>query len=70
MRGSLWTLLVAAVGGGIFLRHGVNSARPSSPSAGTQSALDVLHQLEPFAGMIVLLVGLGAFVAMTFSRGF
>jgi hypothetical protein len=69
MRGSLWGLAVVAVGAGILLRA-VNVATPSSVAASTQNTVGILDMISPIAGLLIMLVGIGALYTMTVSRGF
>jgi hypothetical protein len=66
MRGNLWTMLVAAVGAGLFLMVGVPAAMPSTPSTSTLGASSVLSATSPFIGLILFLAALGALVKLGF----
>jgi hypothetical protein len=63
MRGSLWAFAVVAVFLGVMTRA-INTATPSSPSATTAGVESVLGVLAPFAGVAVLLVGVGALFSL------
>jgi len=52
MRGSLWTVTVAGIGGGLALR-GAGQAFPASPATSTDSVGSVLNQLTPFLGELL-----------------
>lgn len=67
MRGSLFTLLLVAVFAGILVRA-VNIAYPSNPADLTVAVNDVLNATAPVVGQFVLLVGVGAVIAVTFAR--
>lgn len=69
MRGRLWSLLVAAIFGGLMLRA-VNSSLPNNPASSTQNASGILDILSPFAGLILLMVGIGALITYTWGRSF
>lgn len=67
MRGSLFTVLLVAVFGGILLRA-VNVSYPSQPASQTQAVKQTLDALAPVTGQLLLLVGVGAFITLTFAR--
>jgi hypothetical protein len=57
MRGSLWTIVVAAIGAAVVLR-GAGQAVPSSPASSTNDVVGVLHQVSPFVGQLLLIAAL------------
>jgi hypothetical protein len=66
MRGTIWTLLVGAVGSAMFLWVALGAATPSSPASSTTAAESVLAQLGPFAGLVLALAAVGALMVYAF----
>lgn len=61
---------MGAIFAGLLLRA-VNVATPASTSATTSNVSALLDTgIAPVAGLVLLLLGLGAFVSLTFGRGF
>lgn len=58
MRGSLWTVVLAAIGGG-FLIRGAGAALPSSPASSTDNVATVFDQLTPFIGELLAVAAIG-----------
>jgi hypothetical protein len=70
MRGSLWTLVVVAVFSGLFLR-GLSVAPPDNPTNTTSDVVTILDaSITPVAGLLLLLVGVGAVAALAIGRSF
>jgi|APHM01.1.fsa_nt_gi hypothetical protein len=63
MRGSLWAVVVAAVGAAVLLR-GAGQATPASPANSTQAAETVLSTTAPVLGQLLLLAGIGAVILL------
>lgn len=66
MRGSLWGVVVAMVGGGTVLYAAVSNAAPTSPAASTQATESVLTQVGPLVGIVLALVAVGALLKLAF----
>jgi hypothetical protein len=61
MRGSLWTIVVAAIGAAVVLR-GAGQAVPSSPASSTTDVVGVLNQVSPFAGQLLLVAAVATLI--------
>lgn len=68
MRGSLWSLCVAAVFAGIFAISAMNSATPSNPVQSTDAVIGILQTTAPVVGLTLFLVGIGATWVIAVSR--
>jgi hypothetical protein len=60
----MWTVVIAAVFGGLFI-HAVNAAAPASGSSSTTAVASILGVLQPFAGLVLLLACVGALFSLT-----
>jgi hypothetical protein len=69
MRGSIWSLAVVALFGGLFVRA-IDLSKPASPAGSTQAVDSVLSQISPVVGLTLLMIALGATAAISFGRGF
>jgi len=58
MRGSLWSLVVVAIGGGLLVR-GAGQALPNSPASSTDNLATLFDQLTPFLGELLAVVAVG-----------
>lgn len=66
MRGSLWSLVLVAIGGGLLIR-GAGAAVPDSPASSTSDLATVFDQLAPFLGELLMLVAVGWLVIVAFK---
>jgi hypothetical protein len=66
MRGTLWSLVVGGVGTALFLWVALGAATPASPASSTSAAESILAQTAPFAGLVLLLAGIGAMLVYAF----
>jgi hypothetical protein len=71
MRGSLWSLAVAAIFAGLLLRA-VGGAMPASGASDVTLAVSgiLAAGVGSMAGLLVLLLGIGALLSISVSRGF
>ena len=58
MRGSLWSLALVAIGGGLLIR-GAGAALPDSPASSTSELATLFDQLTPFLGELLAVVAVG-----------
>lgn len=68
MRGTLWTLAVAGVGGGLLLRA-LNVGVPSSPTGSTDAVASVLETTAPFAGQLLAVAAIGTLLLVAMKIG-
>jgi hypothetical protein len=66
MRGSLWTLIAAGIGSGLFLWAAVGAARPDNPASSTQATAQVLSEIAPFAGLVLFVGAIGVLLVIAF----
>jgi len=73
MRGSLWSLSVAAIFAGIFAMSSLNAAVPDTGpnetvANSTQTTVDVLNTTSPVVGLTLFLIAIGATWVIAISR--
>jgi len=64
MRGSLWAIVVAAIGLAVFLGGGGTAvpSTPSGPASSTQAVADVLGVVAPFVAQLLGVAAIGAII--------
>ncbi len=68
MRGSLWSLSIAAIFCGVFALSAISNAVPSNPAASTEATVGILNTLSPVVGLTLFLAAIGAAWVLAISR--
>jgi hypothetical protein len=68
MRGSLWTVALTAIFGGLFAMGAIDASRPANPASSTEGTVDILATLSPVVGLSLFLAAVGAAWVISVSR--
>lgn len=63
MRGSLWTVALAAIGAVVLVR-GASVAQPDSSASSTDAVASVLTTVSPFVSQLLAVAAIGAIVIL------